>query len=869
MASKEESVLSGLSALKDTDPPPYIQPHYKESYRLAIYALLCGGKDAYDDFLQAEQINHFLSETEVRFILENAEAPVAEDEDDPEGRRPGVRPGPSTYFPLDSDEEVPDLELGWPEVALEDQDTSISLLFHPPRVNTPTIKEVVRKQIQDAKQVVAIAMDVFTDVDIFKEVVGATLRGVVVYILLDQGHFGSFHDMSRRAGVNIRDLKNIRVRTVRGQQYRCQSGLKFHGGLEQRFILVDCRSVLYGTYSYTWSFEKVNVSMVLVVTGQLVGSYDEEFRRLYARSTVPEALSEDHLRDAAPLVLRSPNSSQLSLHHLHVRARGSGGLRASAQDDLLDAAAVMTRGLSVQDRLHLSHFPDHMIRGHSFGGDLQKLNPTTRLRMGTKDIRLPAVPDWTVSSPLAPNRMSHQHVRHQSRYGPDQNLIPFNSDTSLHRWKMDAYLNGQGNLDGSCDALSPLTSPYNSRTGLNDHQAQGSSSRSRDIKSRLDEIRQKRLSLQEYNNLRQSQESLRSAYQSLDRPKFKSPLRGIDVRPNVAADVGSPQVANHKDLDSNPADDSNRSASYFDIQTGPEQKATPAYEWYEPLARTASGAQVEDKLKDPSLKYPGGLQRPRTMESLIEIPEEKEGCSFPVNGADSRQDRNYRNEGQTSKRSENNSGSQEAKKSPSHQKSTPPKILTAPDGKSLHREDLTLHRKNSARLKSSEEKKTSKKEEKSLQRKASLRSQNSSGSNSRASLVGKSASGEHRTSQNSIGRSAAENEKPKSSFAFHRLSSQRSSKRKPNPAEPEPEQNSREHLEEQEKAAYESRREKAYSRYEYLLHSGGPLHKAKRGDGGPPSDGPASYQTHGGGGGGENRLGRFMQRVGNLIGKNK
>lgn len=50
-------------------------------------------------------------------------------------------------------------------------------------------------------------MDVFTDVDIFKEVLGATLRGVVVYILLDEGHFGSFHAMSRRAGVNIQDLK--------------------------------------------------------------------------------------------------------------------------------------------------------------------------------------------------------------------------------------------------------------------------------------------------------------------------------------------------------------------------------------------------------------------------------------------------------------------------------------------------------------------------------------------------------------------------------------------------------------------------------------------------------------------------------------
>lgn len=50
-------------------------------------------------------------------------------------------------------------------------------------------------------------MDVFTDVDIFKELVSATLRGVVVYILLDQSHFSSFYNMSQKVGVNIQDLK--------------------------------------------------------------------------------------------------------------------------------------------------------------------------------------------------------------------------------------------------------------------------------------------------------------------------------------------------------------------------------------------------------------------------------------------------------------------------------------------------------------------------------------------------------------------------------------------------------------------------------------------------------------------------------------
>ncbi len=146
-----ESDLSFLSSLHEDDNPLYIQPHYKESYRLAIYALLCGGREAYEEFLRAEQISHFLSDEEILFILENAELPVAED--DSEGKRVTDTGNPSTYFPIESDEEVPDLELGWPDVSLEGVDTSISLLFHPPRQNTPSIKEVVRKQIQEARQV--------------------------------------------------------------------------------------------------------------------------------------------------------------------------------------------------------------------------------------------------------------------------------------------------------------------------------------------------------------------------------------------------------------------------------------------------------------------------------------------------------------------------------------------------------------------------------------------------------------------------------------------------------------------------------------------------------------------------------------------
>lgn len=56
-------------------------------------------------------------------------------------------------------------------------------------------------------QVIAIAMDIFTDVDLFKEVVDASVRGVPVYILLDHNHFKSFLTMIEKQDVQIQQLR--------------------------------------------------------------------------------------------------------------------------------------------------------------------------------------------------------------------------------------------------------------------------------------------------------------------------------------------------------------------------------------------------------------------------------------------------------------------------------------------------------------------------------------------------------------------------------------------------------------------------------------------------------------------------------------
>ncbi|XP_029015962.1 protein FAM83H-like [Betta splendens] len=870
-----ESNLSCLSSLKGETEQIYIQPHYKESYRLAIYALLCGGREAYDAFLRAESISHFLSEEEVAFILENARSPDVEDESE-QRRAAGCDAPPSTYLPMESDEEVPGLELGWPGVSGSHTDTSISLLFHPPRPNTPTIKEVVRKHIQHAEQLIAVTMDVFTDVDIFKEVVSATLRGVVVYILLDYSHFRSFYNMSQRVGVNIQDLKNMRVRTVEGLQYQCQSGLKFHGGLEQKFLLVDCSTVLYGSYSYTWAYEKLNVSMVLVVTGQLLWSYDEEFRRLYARSTEPAVLSRERpsVQHRNAVGMQRTSSSRLSLHQFHTQPSAMHGMR-TAQDN----AATMSRGLSVQEKLHQSHSPDmgSLLRGYSYGADLQNTNSMTRLKMGTKDIGR-SVSKMRGDGDLLATKRLPQQIRHLKRYGADQNMIPFNSEMSLHRWKIDSYLNGSDMpVDASYDRISPMTSPHNSHTGLNEYPSQVIHSRSREIKSRMEERRQKRLSLQEFVHLRRSQESLRSMYSTVERPVHMSSLRSLDMRQGVAE--FEPNAHSHLNNDAathqGPRRESNRRepaathghnpAFQYDANVAQDRNAREMCAWHDPPPDLDTG------LDDPSLQSSYlqssslSLQHPRTMESLTEVPEEKESSNSHAKSLDSSAD-NVKSEKihqhyqpvlhpchkeQTKgpsvdgTKSSGSAAPRERKKSASSDTSQPA-VQTKSSHPETQQEEPKIQRKNSMKKKvqsmfSSDEKKASKKEERSLQRKASIKSQSPSGSN------------QNQDSVNGLHNHSTEAEKQKSTFS--RLGSYRSSKKKATLAA-EQEHSSRSSPDGGLMVS-QAAIDKAYSRYEFLLGSDRSS-SLKRSDSG--------YQNQSGT---DKKLGRFMQRMGNLMSKNK
>lgn len=151
----ESSELSLLSSLRDDFmSEDYVQPHYKEAYRLAIDRLVDQGRGSYQQFLKEERVGSFLSDQELAFIGANAEQLPPRDQLEEEVTgRPDSHSSSGTYWPLHSDTDAPDLDLGWPQVLHDTLQTNIDLLFHPPRQNDHTIKEVVRKNIQEARQV--------------------------------------------------------------------------------------------------------------------------------------------------------------------------------------------------------------------------------------------------------------------------------------------------------------------------------------------------------------------------------------------------------------------------------------------------------------------------------------------------------------------------------------------------------------------------------------------------------------------------------------------------------------------------------------------------------------------------------------------
>ncbi|TSK62648.1 Protein FAM83F [Bagarius yarrelli] len=258
--------------------------YYSETHRSALEELLRNGDGAFKKLLSQDNAKDFLSAPEVTAIHSTVER--YEDNDAATDRRHAddsetLR---STYWPEISDTEGPLMDIGWPNTGFFKGVTRGMVYSHPPKDNAPHVKEVARRLIQEAHKVIAIVMDLLTDLQILQDLLdAASKRNVAVYIILDSKGAPHFLDMCNRLGAGPQDFQNIRTRMLRGVGIDLSYG-RIPGSLSNKYMLVDGDKVMFGSYSFSWSSSRMDRNIITVMSGQIVDFFDRDFRELYVIS---------------------------------------------------------------------------------------------------------------------------------------------------------------------------------------------------------------------------------------------------------------------------------------------------------------------------------------------------------------------------------------------------------------------------------------------------------------------------------------------------------------------------------------------------------------------------------------------------------
>ncbi|KAG7460001.1 hypothetical protein MATL_G00216700 [Megalops atlanticus] len=257
---------------------------YSEDQRLALEALIQDGRHAFQEYIQAHDVRLFLSELELDQLMGTAEVYQPGSESSAgDGREESEDvTGSLQYWPERSDSSIPDLDMGWPDCSSYRGVTRVNVYTQPPMDGQMHIKEVVRKTIAQAQKVIAVVMDLFTDVDIFKDLLDACFkRKLAVYIILEARGVPHFLSMCEKAAMHTGHLKNLRVRSTGGTEFHTRSLKKVQGSMSQKFMFVDGDRAVTGSYSYTWTASRLDRNLITVLTGQAVETFDRQFRELY------------------------------------------------------------------------------------------------------------------------------------------------------------------------------------------------------------------------------------------------------------------------------------------------------------------------------------------------------------------------------------------------------------------------------------------------------------------------------------------------------------------------------------------------------------------------------------------------------------
>uniref|UniRef100_A0A3Q3DNM5 Family with sequence similarity 83 member E n=1 Tax=Hippocampus comes TaxID=109280 RepID=A0A3Q3DNM5_HIPCM len=261
---------------------------YSELERHSMEKLLCEGPKAFYNSVGTELSGSFLSPDEVSEItswVQDFHFTPLQKEENGGNVNPDEADLTSSYFPSYSDVPAPSLALGWPEAPWVRME-NVAVYTNPPAEGEPSIREVIRRHLQKASQVLAIVTDRLTDSTIIGDLHDAASRGVPVYIILNQRTVEEKYTL-HRLGHPVswaRVQKNIQVRVLGGKSFCSSKGKMMVGELKDKFILVDLERVIHGSYSLAWTDAHLHRHLITVITGSVVDSFDKEFRTLFAAS---------------------------------------------------------------------------------------------------------------------------------------------------------------------------------------------------------------------------------------------------------------------------------------------------------------------------------------------------------------------------------------------------------------------------------------------------------------------------------------------------------------------------------------------------------------------------------------------------------
>ncbi|XP_061584527.1 uncharacterized protein fam83e isoform X1 [Cololabis saira] len=277
--SQEQSLNENVVFLPvDESCPQFL---HCEKEREAVETLLSAGPEAYYSAVGAEHSSCFLSPEEVNQFASWAQN--YHSDSIPLKVENGVESSPemedycSTYFPSHTDLPVPELELGWPVNPYCVQEGSITVYTTPAVDGGPPVREIIRRHLQQAQQVIAVVTDRLTDNAVISDLHMAASRGVAVYIILNK------RSLQENFTLNRLKHPNMRVRVLEGQMFCSRTGKMVVGEMKERFLLVDS-VVIHGSYSLTWTDAHLHRQLITVLQGPAVDLFDREFRVLFAQS---------------------------------------------------------------------------------------------------------------------------------------------------------------------------------------------------------------------------------------------------------------------------------------------------------------------------------------------------------------------------------------------------------------------------------------------------------------------------------------------------------------------------------------------------------------------------------------------------------